>query len=63
MDTAWLDGKVPADHYRHARPSYYRALQRANLIEQPAEPADDHAEQHEGETGVAETEVEVSTKT
>jgi len=23
MDTAWLDGKVPADHYRHSRPGYY----------------------------------------
>jgi cytochrome b subunit of formate dehydrogenase len=27
MDTAWLSGKVPADHYRHSRPAYYRALQ------------------------------------
>jgi formate dehydrogenase gamma subunit len=35
MDTAWLNGKVPADHYRHSRPAYYRALQRAHLIEQP----------------------------
>jgi hypothetical protein len=26
MDTAFIDGKVPADHYRHARPEYYRAL-------------------------------------
>ncbi|HVI10772.1 MAG TPA: hypothetical protein VND65_20955, partial [Candidatus Binatia bacterium] len=37
MDTAWLDGKVPADHYRHSRPEYYRALQRAGLIEVSAE--------------------------
>ncbi len=37
MDTAWLDGKVPADHYRHSRPEYYRALRRAHLIEVPAE--------------------------
>jgi hypothetical protein len=28
MDTAWLDGKVPADHYRHLRPAYLRALER-----------------------------------
>lgn len=28
MDTAWLDGKVPADHYRHSRPAYLRALER-----------------------------------
>jgi formate dehydrogenase gamma subunit len=33
MDTAWLNGKVPADHYRHSRPAYYRALQRAHLVE------------------------------
>ena len=40
MDTAWLNGKVPADHYRHARPAYYRALERAHLIELPEEPVD-----------------------
>ncbi len=40
MDTAWIDGKVPADHYRHARPEYYRALERAHLIELPTEPSE-----------------------
>ncbi|MGB7603240.1 MAG: cytochrome b/b6 domain-containing protein [Candidatus Sulfotelmatobacter sp.] len=40
MDTAWFNGKVPADHYRHARPAYYRALERANLIELPKVPTD-----------------------
>lgn len=45
MDTAWLDGKVPADHYRHSRPEYYRALERAHMIEQPDEPAEFHDEQ------------------
>lgn len=40
MDTAWIDGKVPADHYRHARPAYYRALERAHLIEFPSDPVD-----------------------
>jgi hypothetical protein len=40
MDTAWLNGKVPADHYRHSRPAYYRALQQAHLIEPSAEPAE-----------------------
>jgi formate dehydrogenase gamma subunit len=39
MDTAWINGKVPADHYRHARPVYYRALERAHLIELPEDPA------------------------
>jgi formate dehydrogenase gamma subunit len=38
MDTAWIDGKVSADHYRHSRPEYYRALERAHLIELPTEP-------------------------
>jgi cytochrome b subunit of formate dehydrogenase len=37
MDTAWIDGKVPADHYRHSRPEYFRALERAKLIETPGE--------------------------
>jgi formate dehydrogenase gamma subunit len=32
MDTAWLDGKIPADHYRHSRPAYLRALERAGLV-------------------------------
>ena len=41
MDTAWLNGKVPADHYRHSRPEYYRALERAHLVELPAEPEDE----------------------
>jgi hypothetical protein len=26
MDMAWLNGKVPAEHYRHSRPGYSRAL-------------------------------------
>jgi len=45
MDTAWLNGKVPADHYRHSRPEYLRALERAHLVELPTEPADFGEEQ------------------
>jgi len=30
MDLAWLNGKVPAAHYRHTRPAYLRALLRAD---------------------------------
>ncbi len=26
MDTAWLNGKVPAEHLKHARPEYYARL-------------------------------------
>jgi len=37
MDTAWLDGKISADHYRHTRPAYYRELRRAGLLETPDE--------------------------
>ncbi|HYW66722.1 MAG TPA: cytochrome b/b6 domain-containing protein, partial [Candidatus Dormibacteraeota bacterium] len=37
MDTAWLNGKIPADHYRHTRPGYYRELGRAGLLETPEE--------------------------
>ena len=40
MDTAWLNGKIPADHYRHSRPEYFRTLKRAGLVELP----DDHDE-------------------
>ncbi len=32
METSWLDGKIPADHYRHARPAYYRELSRTGLL-------------------------------
>ncbi|HUN64040.1 MAG TPA: cytochrome b/b6 domain-containing protein [Candidatus Sulfotelmatobacter sp.] len=37
MDTAWLDGKIPADHYRHTRPAYYRELAKRGLITTPDE--------------------------
>jgi len=33
MDTAWVDGKISAEHYRHYRPGYLRTLQRAGLFE------------------------------
>lgn len=33
-------GGGPADHYRHSRPEYFRALERAHLVERPAESAD-----------------------
>jgi formate dehydrogenase gamma subunit len=49
MDTAWLNGKVPADHYRHSRPEYLRALERAHLVELPTEPADYGEEQGTGD--------------
>jgi formate dehydrogenase gamma subunit len=26
MDTAWLDGKVPVEHYQHSRPEYLKSL-------------------------------------
>ncbi|HXX13808.1 MAG TPA: cytochrome b/b6 domain-containing protein, partial [Candidatus Eremiobacteraceae bacterium] len=35
MDTAWIDGKIPADHYRHTRPAYYRELVRRGLVQTP----------------------------
>jgi formate dehydrogenase gamma subunit len=33
MDTAWLNGKVSADHYKHSRPAYYREFERQGLVE------------------------------
>jgi hypothetical protein len=40
MDTAWLDGKVSADHYRHTRPQYFCALERAGFADSLPESAD-----------------------
>ena len=37
MDTAWLDGKISADHYRHTRPAHLRQLERGGLVENPDE--------------------------
>ncbi len=53
MDTAWIDGKVPADHYRHSRPEYYRALERAHLVELPTDPAkyEDEQDADDGSKG------------
>lgn len=34
MDMAWLDGTIPADHYRHTRPAYYRELSRKGLVQE-----------------------------
>ncbi|MGA2966302.1 MAG: cytochrome b/b6 domain-containing protein [Terriglobales bacterium] len=45
MDTAWIDGKASADHLRHTRPEYLRALERAHLVELPKEPSDYEEEQ------------------
>jgi hypothetical protein len=45
MDKAWLNRKVPADHYRHARPQYLRAPERAHVVAAPAESANDADEQ------------------
>jgi len=50
MDTAWLNGKIPADHYRHSRPEYFRALERARLVELPTEPSGYRDEQETGGT-------------
>ena len=42
MDTAWLDGKVPAEHYAHSRPEYLRKLQ-----EPPPKPREEEKPQKE----------------
>lgn len=44
MDTAWLDGKVPAGHYRHSRPAYLSILERAGLVASSSDEAPAHAE-------------------
>lgn len=35
MDVSWLNGKVPAHHYRHCRPAYLRALEQPQVQEPP----------------------------
>jgi cytochrome b subunit of formate dehydrogenase/DnaJ-class molecular chaperone len=32
METAWIHGRVPAEHYEHSRPEYFRALEKAGLV-------------------------------
>ena len=51
MDLAWLTGKVPADHYRHSRPEYFRWLQseegarsHASKIDAPSGPEGSESE-------------------
>lgn len=40
MDTAWLDGKVPAEHYRHTRPEYLKLLEGGGPSEGPPQVAE-----------------------
>jgi formate dehydrogenase gamma subunit len=51
MDTAWLNGKVSADHLRHSRPEYFRLLQKAGMVEtpKPEEESDRAGENHKDE--------------
>jgi formate dehydrogenase gamma subunit len=43
MDAAWLTGKVSADHFRHARPEYFRSMEKAGMVDQPeVEPETGH---------------------
>jgi cytochrome b subunit of formate dehydrogenase/DnaJ-class molecular chaperone len=51
MDTAWLDGKISAGHYRHSRPEYLRSLERAGLVE-PAPESQPPAQPSVGEPPV-----------
>jgi cytochrome b subunit of formate dehydrogenase len=46
MDLAWLNGKVPAEHYRHTRPAYLRALQQAEALD--AVPSEEPAKKEKG---------------
>lgn len=40
METAWIDGKVPADHYKESRPEYLRALEQAGMVRESQEKQD-----------------------
>jgi cytochrome b subunit of formate dehydrogenase len=48
MDTAWVNGKIPADHYRHSRPEYFRALERAGLVKPPSDADEDDRKNGKG---------------
>jgi len=43
MDLAWLNGKVPAEHYEHSRPAYLAALRRSQT-EVKTEPSESSAD-------------------
>ena len=45
MDTSWLDGKVPAEHYRHTRPAYLRMLKLPGPAESASARAHTEAEE------------------
>ena len=34
MDTAWLDGTIQVDHFRHTRPAYDSELWRKGLVQE-----------------------------
>ncbi len=63
MDTAWIDGKVPADHYRHSRPAYLRALVQAEYAEAVAKAArEKEKEKEKAKNAVSEVEEESALK-
>lgn len=37
MDLSWLHGRVPAEHYRHSRPEYFRELEETGRLRDPKE--------------------------
>jgi cytochrome b subunit of formate dehydrogenase len=55
MDTAWLDGKVPAEHYRHSRPQYLKLLEERRRQESLAKEAREKKVREEKEKTAGET--------
>jgi len=43
METAWVDGKVLAEHYKASRPEYLRALKQAGMVRDSTEATDNHS--------------------
>jgi formate dehydrogenase gamma subunit len=39
METAWIHGRVPAEHFQDSRPEYFKALEKAGLVRLPREKA------------------------
>jgi len=53
MDLAWLTGKIPADHYRHSRPEYFRFLEKTKTSEKQVAAESRTDREHSDDSGAA----------
>jgi len=43
METAWIHGKVPVEHYKASRPEYLKALEQAGMVRDSADVRDNRS--------------------